>query len=117
MYLDLLKAVVVQLKCLNLYNTITHNIIIYFNINIKYRLLEAYYQGYVPDLMTNTTYKTAITNTLNWFVNSQFSDGNIPTYSTEFDICANVYGNDSDGILFNYVLSCHINTKLQYQYT
>eukprot|EP01084_Bolivina_argentea_P005832 11006_1 len=61
-------------------------------------LLEAYYHGYVPDLMTNKTYHDAIMNTLNWFIDIQLSDGNIPTY-TDDNIgrkCANVYGNDND---------------------
>eukprot|EP01084_Bolivina_argentea_P060263 110121_1 len=60
-------------------------------------LLEAYYRGYVPDLMTNTQYKTAIQNTINWFVSIQLEDGNMPTYSkNEKTTCGSVYGADSD---------------------
>ena len=59
-------------------------------------LLEAYNRGYVPDLMTNNYYKTAIQNTLTWFTSIQLPDGNIPTYSQSEQVCAASYGNDSD---------------------
>ena len=61
-------------------------------------LLEAYRRGYVPDLMTNKTYHDAIMNTLDWFVDIQLADGNIPTYTDDVigRKCANVYGSDND---------------------
>merc|ERR1719242_45159 len=61
-------------------------------------LLEAYRRGYVPDLMTNQTYHDAIMNTLDWFVEIQLADGNIPTYTNDVigKKCANVYGADND---------------------
>eukprot|EP01084_Bolivina_argentea_P256622 432112_1 len=61
-------------------------------------LLEAYNKGYISDLMSNKTYFDAITNTLDWFVDLQLSDGNIPTYSNDSfgKMCINDYGSDND---------------------
>eukprot|EP01084_Bolivina_argentea_P281534 481713_1 len=61
-------------------------------------LLEAYNRGYVPDLMVNNKYKTAITNTLNWEVSIQLNDGNMPTYSNDIQSeCSDTWaGNDSN---------------------
>eukprot|EP00483_Globobulimina_turgida_P013619 UN13645 len=60
-------------------------------------LLEAYNRGYVPDLMSNKTYKNALQRTINWFVSVPLQDGNMPTYSNnEERTCGSVYGNDND---------------------